>query len=317
MWTHRHLIGIDELSAADITHVLDCADKALAVSREPVKKTTSLRGKTIINLFLEASTRTRSSFELAGKRLSADVVNVSPSTSSLSKGETLLDTVRNLEAMGADAIVLRHPASGAARFVAERIRAAVVNAGDGTHEHPTQALLDAFTIRKNKGKLQGLVVAICGDILHSRVARSNALLLGKLGAQVRLCAPGTMMPVAPETLGATVRVFRHLEEAVTGADVVMMLRIQNERIGGAMLASTREYSRAFGLNARVLARAKPDAIVMHPGPINRGVELDPALADGPRSVILEQVEAGVAVRMAVLELVVAAHDGAPRTAVAS
>src|SRR5450755_1323639 len=188
MWTHRHLIGIDELSAADITHVLDCAEKALVISREPIKKSTSLRGKTIINLFLEASTRTRSSFELAGKRLSADVVNVSPSTSSLSKGETLLDTVKNLEAMGADAIVLRHPASGAARFVAERVRASVVNAGDGTHEHPTQALLDAFTIRKNKGKLQGLVVAICGDILHSRVARSNALLLGKLGAQVHLCA---------------------------------------------------------------------------------------------------------------------------------
>jgi aspartate carbamoyltransferase catalytic subunit len=304
MWTHRHLIGIEELSAGDISHVLDAAEKALALSREPVKKTAALRGKTIINLFLEASTRTRSSFELAGKRLSADVVNVSPSTSSLSKGETLLDTVKNLEAMGADAIVLRHPASGAARFVAERIRASVVNAGDGTHEHPTQALLDAFTIRKHKGKIEGLAVAICGDILHSRVARSNALLLGKLGAEVRLCAPGTMMPVAPEALGATTRVCRHLDEAVAGADAVMMLRIQNERIGGTTLASTREYSRAFGLNPRVLSRAKPDAIVMHPGPINRGVELDPALADGPRSVILDQVEAGVAVRMAVLELVV-------------
>jgi aspartate carbamoyltransferase catalytic subunit len=315
MWTHRHLTGIDELSAADITHVLDCTETTFKISREPIKKSVSLRGKTIINLFLEASTRTRSSFELAGKRLSADVVNVSPSTSSISKGETLLDTVRNLEAMGADAIVLRHPASGAAQFVAERIRASVVNAGDGTHEHPTQALLDAFTIRKHKGRIEGLVVALCGDILHSRVARSNALLLGKLGAEVRLCGPGTMLPMFPEVLGDTVRLCRRMDEAVLGADVVMMLRIQNERLGGSLLASTREYSRAFGLNAGVLEGAKPDAIVMHPGPINRGVELDPALADGPRSVILDQVEAGVAVRMAVLELVIGSHANAPGAAV--
>ncbi len=302
MWSHRHLLGIEELSAADVGLVLDRAEEGLALGRSPVKKGASLRGKTIINLFLEPSTRTRTSFELAGKRLGADVVNVGGSSSSVTKGETLLDTVRNVEAMGADVIVLRHGASGAPHFVAARSRACIVNAGDGTHEHPTQALLDAFTMRKRKGKLEGLVVAICGDILHSRVARSNALLLGKMGAHVRLSGPRTLMPVAPEAIGTGVRAFARIEEAVAGADVVMMLRIQNERLTGASLASTREYSRTFGLNARVLAHAKPDAVVMHPGPINRGVELDPAIADGPQSVILDQVEAGVAVRMAVLEL---------------
>ena len=267
----------------------------------------ALRGKTIVNLF-ESSTRTRTSFELAGKRLGADVVNVSPSQSSVTKGETLLDTVRNIEAMHAEAIVIRHAASGAPHFVAARTEASVVNAGDGAHEHPTQALLDALTMRTHGKKIAGLEVAIVGDILHSRVARSNALLLGKLGARVRLCAPKTMLPQHPEALGPTVRVAPRIEEAVEGADVVMMLRIQNERTGGTpMLATTREYSRTFGLNGRVLARAKPDAIVMHPGPINRGVEIDPALADGPRSVILDQVEAGVAVRMAVLEAVVSAE----------
>jgi aspartate carbamoyltransferase catalytic subunit len=302
MWSHRHLLGIDQLSVADVTHILDHAERTLLLSREPVKKGASLRGKTIINLFFEPSTRTRTSFELAGKRLSADVVNIGASVSSVTKGETLLDTVRNVEAMGADVIVLRHPASGAASFVSERCGTSIVNAGDGAHEHPTQALLDAFTIRKHKGGIRGLVIAVCGDILHSRVARSNAILLGKLGAHVRFVGPRTMMPLAPESLGPTVRSFGRIEDAVAGADVVMMLRIQTERLSGAMLASTREYSRTFGLNPRVLARAKPEAIVMHPGPINRGVELDPAIADGPRSVILEQVEAGVAVRMAVLEL---------------
>ncbi len=311
MWTHRHLLGIDELSKADVVTVLDRAEEAFALSRESVKKAASLRGKTVMNLFLEASTRTRASFELAGKRLSADVVNVSGSTSSVTKGETLLDTAKNLAAMHADVIVLRHPASGAARFVAERSKTSIVNAGDGAHEHPTQALLDAFTMRKAKGRLEGLSVAICGDILHSRVARSNALLLGKLGAEVRLTGPRTMMPHFVETLGATVRACARIEEAVEGADVVMMLRIQTERLDGAMLASTREYSRKFGLNAKVLGLARPDAIVMHPGPINRGVELDPALADGPRSVILDQVEAGVAVRMAVLELIVAVRAATP------
>ena len=303
MWSHRHLLGIEALSAADITRILDHAEGSFAISRRAVKKSDALRGKTIVNLFFESSTRTRSSFELAGKRLGADVINVSSSGSSVTKGETLLDTAKNLEAMRADAIVLRHPASGAAHHLASRIGACVVNAGDGTHEHPTQALLDAFTIRRKKKSFDGLVVAICGDILHSRVARSNALLLGKLGAEVRLCAPRTMMPLGAETLGATARIVARLEDAVDGADVVMMLRIQTERLASAMLATTREYSRTFGLNPRVLALAKEDAIVMHPGPINRGVELDPRIADGARSVILDQVEAGVAVRMSVLELV--------------
>jgi aspartate carbamoyltransferase catalytic subunit len=307
-WTHRHLLGIDELSASDILIALDAAEAALTLSRQPVKKRDTLKGKTVINLFFEASTRTRTSFELAGKRLSADVVNVSTAASSVSKGETLLDTVKNLDAMHTDVIVLRHPSSGAARFIAAHTRASVVNAGDGAHEHPTQALLDALTIRRHKGKLEGLTVAICGDILHSRVARSNALLLGKLGAKVRLSAPRTMMPRDPEGLGATVTACEHIEDAVLGADVVMMLRIQTERLVGAMMATTREYSRFFGLNARVLSLAQPDAIVMHPGPINRGVEIDPATADGPSSVILDQVEAGVAVRAAVLELVLAARE---------
>jgi aspartate carbamoyltransferase catalytic subunit len=312
MWGQRHLLGIDELSPAEIDLVLTAARSALERSRRVDKKETLLRGRTVINLFLEASTRTRTSFELAGKRLGADVVNVSGSTSSVVKGETLLDTVKNLEAMHADVLVLRHPASGAAHFVSKRTSVSVVNAGDGTHEHPTQALLDALTIQSHKGKLAGLVVAICGDILHSRVARSNALLLGKMGAEVRLVGPGTMMPAVPTALGNTVRAFERLEDAVKDADVVMMLRIQQERLAGAMMATTREYSRRFGLGPRMLDLAKPDAIVMHPGPINRGVELDPSVADGPRSVILEQVEAGVAVRMAVLELVVAAREGATR-----
>ena len=314
MWTHRHLLSIDQLSVQDIgTVLLDAAEKAFVLSREAVKKTGTplqgsaqrgtLRGKTVINLFFENSTRTRTSFELAGKRLGADVVNVSAAGSSLSKGESLLDTVRNIEAMHADVIVIRHPASGAAQFVADRTGASIVNAGDGAHEHPTQALLDAFTIRHAKKHLEGLVVAICGDILHSRVARSNAILLSKMGARVVLCGPQTMMPVSAECLGTNVSISRRIEDAVAGADVVMVLRIQNERFGGTMMATTREYSRTFGLSPRVLALAKPDAIVMHPGPVNRGVELDPAIADGPRSVILNQVEAGVAVRMAVLELV--------------
>jgi aspartate carbamoyltransferase catalytic subunit len=302
VWSHRHLLGIDALTAADITRVLDHAEGSFALSRQAVKKSAALRGKTIVNLFFESSTRTRSSFELAGKRLGADVINVSSSGSSVTKGETLLDTAKNLVAMRADAIVLRHSASGAAHHLASRIDASVINAGDGTHEHPTQALLDAFTIRRKKKTLDGIVIAICGDILHSRVARSDALLFGKLGAEVRLCAPRTMMPLGAETLGSTTRVVPRIDDAVAGADVIIMLRIQTERLASAMLATTREYSRTFGLNARVLSRAKPDAIVMHPGPINRGVELDPQIADSDRSVILDQVEAGVAVRMAVLEL---------------
>jgi aspartate carbamoyltransferase catalytic subunit len=310
MWTHRHLLGIEDLSAADIDDVLNRAERWYELSRRTVKRASVLEGRTIVNLFFEASTRTRTSFEIASQRLGADVVNVNPSISSVTKGETLLDTAKNLEAMRADLFVLRHTSSGAPAFLARRLSSvAVVNAGDGAHEHPTQALLDAFTIRRHKGRLDGLVVAICGDIAHSRVARSNALLLGKKGAEVRLCALRTMMPVGALALGATVRVFPRLEQAVEGADVVMMLRVQTERFGGAMMSTTREYGRTFGLNASMLARAKPDAIVMHPGPINRGVELDARVADSDRSVILDQVEAGVAVRMAVLELLLT--EGAP------
>jgi aspartate carbamoyltransferase catalytic subunit len=312
MWTHPHLTSIESLSAADIAFVLDRAETMHALSRASARKGDSLRGKTIVTFFFEASTRTRTSFEIAGKRLGADVINVSPSASSVTKGETLLDTALNIRAMRSDAIVVRHASSGAAEFLAKRAGTSVVNAGDGEHEHPTQALLDGFTIRRAKGKLDGLVVAICGDILHSRVARSNALLLGKMGARVRFAAPRTMLPFGAEGLGSSVEVKSRIEDAVDGADVVMMLRIQHERLSGAMMATTREYSRTFGLSARVLGLAKPDAIVMHPGPINRGVELDPAIADGPRSVILDQVEAGVAVRMAVLELVVL--DAARRAA---
>ncbi|MBX3233694.1 MAG: aspartate carbamoyltransferase catalytic subunit [Labilithrix sp.] len=309
MWTHRHLLGIEDLSAEDIDAVLDRADTWFEASRGGSRKSGLLKGRTVINLFFESSTRTRTSFEAAGKRLGADVVNVSSSGSSVSKGETLLDTAKNLEAMRADALVVRHSSSGAPGFLASRVDCAIVNAGDGAHEHPTQALLDAFTIRKAKGRLEGLVVAICGDITHSRVARSNALLLGKKGAEVRLTGLRTMLPMEAETLGATTKVIPRLEQAIEGADVVMMLRIQAERFTGASaergaspMSTTREYSRTFGLNAQKLSRAKSDAIVMHPGPINRGVELDPYVADGERSVILDQVEAGVAVRMAVLEL---------------
>ena len=304
MWKHRHLLGIEQLGDGDAELILDRADALLHKWAESpdARKGSTLRGRTVVNLFFEASTRTRSSFEIAAKRLGADIVNVSPQTSSLTKGETLLDTVKNLEAMRTEVLVIRHPASGAPHFVAKKVDAIrIVNAGDGTHEHPTQALLDAHTIRRHKGRLAGLVVAICGDILHSRVARSNALLLTRLGAKVRLCGPRTMMPRNAEAL-ADVVVARSIDEAAEGADVLMMLRIQTERLGGAMTASTREYNRTFDLDARVLARAKPDAIVLHPGPINRGVEIDSALADGARSVILDQVESGVAVRAAVLEL---------------
>ena len=305
----RHLLGIEDLSARDIVQFLDTAEVFFDVSKRRVRKVPTLRGKTAINLFYEASTRTRTSFEIAGKRLSADVVNISVSTSSVSKGESLLDTVKNLEAMHPDVIVVRHASSGAPHFIAKHTRAAVVNAGDGTHEHPTQALLDAFTIRRAKGRIADLTVTIAGDVAHSRVARSNAHLLTKLGARVRFCAPRTLMPAGVETFG--VEVHDDLNRAVEGADVVMMLRIQHERLTEALIPSTREYSRTFGLNPRVLERAKPDAIVMHPGPMNRGVEIDSDLADSPRSVILDQVEAGVAVRMAVLYLLAAEAGQSP------
>ena len=295
----RHLLGIEDLTVASAEQLLNTAEAFFEVSRRPIRKVPTLRGKTVVNVFYEASTRTRTSFELAGKRLSADVVNISASSSSTSKGETLRDTASTLDAMRPDVLVLRHSASGAPHYIARYTRAAVVNAGDGMHQHPTQALLDAFTIRRAKGKdLRGLRVAICGDILHSRVARSNALLLGLLGAEVRLAGPRTLLPQRPEALG--VRVYDRIEPALEGADVVMVLRIQRERLGAALLPSLREYARYFGLSERRLALARPNAIVMHPGPMNRGVEINEDIADGERSVILDQVEAGVAVRMAVL-----------------
>jgi aspartate carbamoyltransferase catalytic subunit len=300
----RHLLGIEGLAREEIEGVLDTAEAFFEVSRRPIRKVPTLRGKTVLNLFYEASTRTRTSFELAGKRLSADVVNMSASSSSTTKGESLLDTVRTLEAMRPDVVVIRHGSSGAPHYVAKRVGCAIVNAGDGLHEHPTQALLDAFTIRRAKGKLTGLTIAICGDVAHSRVARSNALLLTKLGNEVRFAAPRTLLPSHVEQYG--VSVFDRLEPALEGADVVMMLRIQRERLeGGALLPTMREYSRTFGLNPRRLALAASDAIVMHPGPMNRGVEIDPLVADGVQSSILDQVEAGVAVRMAVLYMLTA------------
>jgi aspartate carbamoyltransferase catalytic subunit len=300
-WAHRHLLGIAELSADEITQILDLAETFVEISERPIKKVPTLRGKTVINLFLEPSTRTRTSFEIAAKRLSADAVNISGSTSSTVKGETLIDTARNLMAMKPDVIVLRHSSSGGAHMISQVVDAAVVNAGDGTHEHPTQALLDCATIRKHKGAIAGLTVTICGDIAHSRVARSDLLALVKLGAKVRVAGPRTMLPAGIEQMGA--EVFDRVEPAVRDADVVIMLRIQKERLDGAgLFPNTREYSRYFGLGPRMFSQLKPDAIIMHPGPINRGVELDPAIADGERSVILDQVTYGVAVRMAVLYL---------------
>jgi aspartate carbamoyltransferase catalytic subunit len=308
-WAPRHLLGTEGLSAEDALKVLDTAEVFFDVSRRRVRKAPTLRGKTVINLFFEASTRTRTSFEIAGKRLSADVINISASSSSVTKGETLLDTVKNLEAMHPDILVVRHSASGAPHYIAAHTRSRVVNAGDGTHEHPTQALLDAFTIRRAKGRIEGLVVAICGDIAHSRVARSNAMLLTALGAKVRFAGPRTLLPAVEGAYD--VETFDRVEPALEGADVVMALRIQRERLAGALLPSMREYARLFGINATRLAIAKPDAIVMHPGPINRGVELDGGLADGERSVVLDQVEAGVAVRMAILYLLSAEPGQAP------
>jgi aspartate carbamoyltransferase catalytic subunit len=296
----RHLLGIESLTAEELRTVLDLGERFLEIAERPIKKVPTLRGKTVINLFLEPSTRTRTSFEIAAKRLSADAVNISGSASSTVKGETLVDTARNLDAMSPDVVVVRHAQAGAAVMLSRRIRASVVNAGDGAHEHPTQALLDCSTIRAHKGRIEGLTVVICGDIAHSRVARSNLFALNKLGAKVRLAGPRTLLPIGVEAMGA--EVFDRLEPALEGADVVMMLRIQTERRAGGRFPNTREYSRYFGLNARRLALANPEAIVMHPGPMNRGVEIDPSVADGPRSVILDQVARGVAIRMAVLYL---------------
>jgi len=299
LFPHRHLLGIQALSPFDIELLLDRAEAAVAISRQPQKKTSTLRGRTQINLFYEASTRTQSSFELAGKRLGADVMNMAVASSSVKKGETLIDTAMTLNAMQPDILVIRHQSAGAAALLAQKVGCSVVNAGDGTHEHPTQALLDALTIRRAKGPLSQLVVAICGDILHSRVARSNILLLNAMGATVRVVAPSTLLPTGIADMG--VQVFRSMPEGLKGADVVMMLRLQRERMAGAFVPSVREYFRYWGLDAAKLSAAKEDALVMHPGPMNRGVEIASEIADGPQSVIQEQVEMGVAVRMAVME----------------
>ncbi|ESW88550.1 aspartate carbamoyltransferase [Mesorhizobium sp. LSJC268A00] len=299
LYPHRHLLGIRDLSPGDIELLLDRADRAVAISRQSEKKTSTLRGRTQINLFYEASTRTQSSFELAGKRLGADVMNMSVASSSVKKGETLIDTAMTLNAMRPDILIIRHQSAGAAALLAQKVGCSVVNAGDGAHEHPTQALLDALTIRRAKGPLSKLIVAICGDILHSRVARSNIMLLNALGAQVRVVAPSTLLPSGIEKMGVIVS--RSMAEGLKGADVVMMLRLQRERMEGAFVPSVREYFRYFGLDAEKLKAAKDGALVMHPGPMNRGVEIASEIADGPQSVIQEQVEMGVAVRMAVME----------------
>jgi aspartate carbamoyltransferase catalytic subunit len=298
-FAHRHLLGIEGLSLLDATALLDLSEEAVAVSRQVEKKRATLRGRTQVNLFFEASTRTQSSFELAGKRLGADVMNMSVATSSVKKGETLIDTAITLNAMRPDIIVVRHHHAGAVHLLARKVDCAVVNAGDGAHEHPTQALLDALTIRRNKGRIEGLVVAICGDILHSRVARSNIILLSLLGARVRVIAPSTLLPAGIETMG--VEVFRDMRKGLRDADIVMCLRLQRERMHGGFVPSMKEYFQFYGLDEQKLALAKPDALVMHPGPMNRGVEISSTVADGAQSLIREQVEMGVAVRMAVLE----------------
>ncbi|WP_421925167.1 aspartate carbamoyltransferase catalytic subunit [Neoaquamicrobium sediminum] len=299
LFPHRHLLGVKDLSPSDIELLLDRADEAVAISRQSEKKTSTLRGRTQINLFYEASTRTQSSFELAGKRLGADVMNMSVSSSSVKKGETLIDTAMTLNAMRPDILIIRHASAGAAALLAQKVGCSVVNAGDGAHEHPTQALLDALTIRRARGKIARLTVAICGDVRHSRVARSNILLLNALGARVRVVAPSTLLPAGIGEMG--VEVFTTMKEGLAGADVVMMLRLQRERMEGAFVPSVREYFRYYGLDAEKLKAAKDDALVMHPGPMNRGVEIASEIADGPQSVIQEQVEMGVAVRMAVME----------------
>ena len=295
----RHLLGIEGLSREEILGLLDLAEEFVELNRQIEKKRTSLRGRTQINLFFESSTRTQSSFELAGKRLGADVMNMAVNSSAMKKGETLIDTAMTLNAMHPDILVVRHHASGAVELLAQKVDGSVINAGDGAHEHPTQALLDALTIRRNKGLIEGLTVAICGDVLHSRVARSNIILLNALGANVRVVGPSTLLPSNVERLG--VKVMRDMREGLQDADIVMMLRLQRERMNGSFVPSTQEYFAYFGLDQRKLAYAKPDALVMHPGPMNRGVEIDSGVADGAQSLIREQVEMGVAVRMAVLE----------------
>ncbi len=297
----RHLLQIEGMHPPEIAAMLDLAESYVLLNRSGKTQRDLLRGRTLINLFFEDSTRTRTSFELAGKRLGADVINMGVSTSSVNKGETLLDTAGTLNAMRTDLLVVRHGESGAANLLAQKVDAAVINAGDGTHEHPTQALLDALTIRRRRGRLEALTVAICGDVLHSRVARSNIHLLTTMGAQVRVVGPPTLMPSEVARLG--VEVFHDMKAGLAGADIVMMLRLQRERMTRGLVPSEREYFRFFGLDAEKLRHAKPDALMMHPGPMNRGVEIDSAVADDPvRSLIREQVEMGVAVRMAVLDI---------------
>ena len=300
-WTRKHLLDLQSLSADEITTILDTAREFKAVGERVIKKVPALRGKTVVNLFVEPSTRTRISFELAAQRLSADIINFSAEASSLRKGETLKDTALNLEALNADFIIIRHGAAGAAQFLSRVLQAHVINAGDGAHEHPTQGLLDVFTMREKKGTIDGLRVTILGDILYSRVARSNVWALRKLGAEVTLCGPPTLVPRTFEQMGC--RVVHRLEEAVADADVVNLLRIQHERQRRSMFPGVGEYTSLFGINQSRLAKMKEDVLIMHPGPINRGVEVDSDTADGKRSVILEQVTNGLAVRMAVLYLI--------------
>ncbi len=295
----QHLLAIEDISSAEIVSLLDLAEKYVEVSRQADKRHAMLSGRTQVNLFFEASTRTQGSFEIAGKRLGADVMNMAVSASAVSKGETLLDTAMTINAMHPDFLVVRHPSSGGVELLAQKVTCAVINAGDGQHEHPTQALLDALTIRRRKRQIEGLTVAICGDVLHSRVARSNIHLLNKLGARVRVVAPSTLLPNGIANFG--VEVHRNMADGLANADIVMMLRLQLERMNGAFVPSSREYYRFFGLNEEKLRYAKKDALVMHPGPMNRGIEIDSNVADGVQSVIREQVEMGVAVRMAVLD----------------
>ncbi len=299
-FSHQHILSIDDLSPLDINLLLDLAEEYVKQNKKQNKKISKLRGRTLINLFFESSTRTRTSFEVAGKRLGADVINMSIEGSAIKKGETLIDTAMTLNAMHPDLMVVRHNESGAVNLLAKKVRSSVINAGDGCHSHPTQALLDALTIRRNLKKLEGLNVAICGDIMHSRVARSNIQLLNIMGSRVRIVAPSTLIPSSIEKMG--VEIFHNMEDGLKNCDIVMMLRLQNERMRGSFVPSTREYYEMFGLNQKKLDKAKPGALIMHPGPMNRGVEIDTEVADNiNQSVIREQVEMGVAVRMACLE----------------
>ena len=302
VWSKKDLLSLYDLSAEEIICILDTAEEFKKVSQRKVKKVPALRGKTVVNFFVEASTRTRTSFELAEQRLSADIINIAASTSSLKKGETLLDTVKNIEALQVDLIVMRHSTPGAQKFLSQHLSCGIINAGDGAHSHPTQSLLDIFTIREKKGSLKGLKVSIIGDILHSRVARSNIWGLVKLGAEVTLAGPATLVPNKFDRIKG-VRVCHNVEDALKDADVINLLRIQHERQRAGFLPSTGEYASEFGLNEERMKLVKPDALIMHPGPINRGVEVESSVADGPQSVILEQVTNGLAVRMAVLFLV--------------